>query len=297
MKRIFTLFILLSGLMISHLSAQTVIEVQPLFEYPSAPDEVESLEERCNYVVKNFWTNFDFKKQAPVDQYALNEAFNVYITAFQFASPKEIDQSLEKLLKNLSSNNILLMQFCKAAEENLYGPRASFWADSIYLQFLEAVIKNKKIPESRKARYITQAQAIKESKIGNTAPSFWFQDKERGSKQYFPMSTPTMLIFGDPDNTDWRLARLKMESNYQLQDALTKGKVNILFILPKSKEGWENEVSNYNTHWVVGVSEEVPLHYDLRFNPDIYIIDSSGKILGKNLVPEQAVGLLLEAVN
>ena len=296
MKRIVYILTLLILSFTGVAKSQNIIEIEPLFEYPVAPEEMESLQEKCNYLVKNFWNSFDFKKKSPVDQYALNEAFKVYVTTFQFATAKEVEQSVDKMIKNLSGNQILLMQFCKAAEESLYGPRADYWSDETYLRFLDAVIKDKKISDNRKAKYIKQAQVLRESAIGNPAPKFWFQDSQRASKQYFPMSTPTMLIFGYPDNTDWRLARLKMESNYQLEDALKQGKVNILFIIPEEIDNWQEEVSNYNTYWTVGQSNDVDKVYDLRFFPSIFIVDSNGKITDKNIDTQTAVSELLNLV-
>lgn len=279
------------------LQAQKVIQIDPLFEYPVPPDNLESLDERCNYLVKVFWDNFDFKNKKAVDQYALNEAFQVYATAFPYAGGKEIQQSLDKLIKNLSSNPGLLMQFEKAAEENLYSIRAQIWSDDLFLKFLDAIIKNKKISDKRKARYINMAGALRESAEGETAPAFWFEDAKRASKQYFPMSTPTMLIFGNPDDTDWRLSRLKMESNSQLAEALEKGKVNVLYIIPNDIDNWQDQVSNYNKRWTVGQSIDAKIHYDIRLNPAIYIINSQGKIAGKNFTPEQATGHLLQLIN
>lgn len=294
MKKLY-IFTLLSILGIG-MQAQQVIEIQPLFEYTTPPEEIESVQERCDYIVKNFWNNFNFKNTSPVDQYALNEAFNVYSSAFQFANPKEIEASVLKLNKNISSNPSLQLQFCKAAEENLYGLRAPMWRDDIYMLFLDALIKNKKIPENRKSKYLRQYTALKESAIGTLAPTFWFEDRERASKQYFPMSTPTILIFGTPYDTDWRLSRLKMESNFRLEDALDKGKVNILYIVTSPSDNWKEETSNYNKHWTVGISEDVNNHFDIKMNPSIYVIDSTGKIIAKNILPSQSVDLVLDLV-
>lgn len=297
MKKL-TLFIpivLILGL--ASMKAQNIIEVKPLFEYPVAPENLESLEEKCDYIVKNFWNNFNFKSKEPVDQYALNEAFQVYATSFQFANEKEVNASIDKLIKNLSGNKVLLMQFGKAAEENLYGPRADFWSDGLYLKFVDAIIKDKKIPQTRKGRYIKQAQALMESKVGSPAPEFWFTDRERASKRYFPMSTPTLIIFGDPGDTDWRIARIRLDSNLELSEALKKGKINILYIVPGNISNWQRDVENYNPQWTIGQSDEAATHYDLRLVPSIYLIGSDGKILGKNLILEEAIKTLLEQIN
>lgn len=279
-----------------NLFSQNIIEVEPLFEYPVAPEEMEALDERCDYIVKHFWDNFDFKNKTTIDQFALNNAFQVYVSPMRYANKKEVDQSIEKLLGKISGNPSLLLQFTKAAEENLYGPRADFWSDPLYLKFLDAVIKNKKIKDNRKTKFISQAKSIRESEVGTKAPSFNFTDKDGEAKIYFPMSTPTLLIFGNPDDTDWRLSRLKMDSNMKLGEALQKGKLNIIYILPFSIDNWQNLISNYNKYWTVGNSPESSEYYDLRLNPSVYIVGSDGEILNKFLPVEEAVETILNLV-
>ena len=297
MKKLFYSIILLLFAFASQIKAQQIIQIDPLFEYPVAPENMESLEEKCNFLVKNFWNNFDFKKKESVDQYALNEAFSVYVTPMRYASIKEVDQSVDKLINKISGNPAVLLQFTKAAEENLYGPRADFWSDALYMKFLDAVIKNKKIPEKRKLRFISQANSLSKSKEGNVAPSFDFTDINGDMKTYFPMSTPTLLIFGNPEDTDWRLARLKLDSNFKLVDAVDKGKINILYILPESIPHWQQTISNYNKHWSLGLAPNVSEIYDIRLNPSIYIVASDGKIIKKFPVLEEAVNSILEFVN
>lgn len=293
----FIFVIILSLSVFIHSKAQEIIEVSPLFEYPVAPEDLVSLEEKCDYIIKNFWNSFDFKRKEPVDQYALTAAFQVYTSAMRYASFKEAEQSVNKLIEKISGNQVLLIQFCKAAEENLYGPRADFWSDELYLKFLDAIIKNKKITENRKIKYEKQAKALKESLVGATAPSFDFNTINGDVKNYFPMSTPTLLIFGNPEDTDWRLARLKMDSNLQLSDALDKGKVNILYMIPFENDNWKNLVSNYNKQWTVGQSLDIEKHYDLRLDPAIYVVGSDGKILYKNLPVNDIVPTILEIIN
>lgn len=293
-KLLIIITVLLSAVSIK---AQEVIEISPLFEYPVAPQELSTIQEKCDYLLKNFWNNFNFKKKEPLDQHALNEAFHVYSTSFRYGSAKEVETSVDKLLKSLQGNPMLLLQFTKAAEENLYGPRADFWSDMLYLKFVDALEKNKKISAPRKARFLKQAAPLRTSATGNTAPSFWFEDAERASKQYFPMSTPTLLIFGNPDDTDWRLNRLRLDSNYRLADALNKGKVNILYIIPFDLSNWQDAVSNYNKRWTLGISENVGEVYDTRLNPSIFLIGTDGKIIKKNMHPDDAAEELLQLLN
>ncbi|MCH5229724.1 MAG: DUF5106 domain-containing protein [Muribaculaceae bacterium] len=297
MKKILIFCLLFISFSPFHLFSQKYLEIQPLFEYPVAPEEMESLEERCSFLVKHFWDNFNFKQKTAVDQHALNDAFQVYVSALQYSVEKENEQSLNILIKQISGNPILLMQFTKAAEENLYGPRAEIWSDYIYLKFLDAVEKNKKLNISRKTKYIDQAKALRMSAVGNAAPSFEFIDKNGETKNYFSMSTPTLLIFGWPDDTDWRLSRLKMDSNFKLTELLEKGKLNVLYIIPEYKDNWQEEISNYNKKWTLGISPEIRKTYDIRINPSVYLIGADGKIVNKTISIGDAVEKALNLVN
>lgn len=271
-----------------------VIEIDPLFEYPTAPEELLSLQDKSDYLVTHFWDQLDTKVNQPVNQIALNDAFKVYLTPMRFANQKNGMASIDKLISRINSNPTLLVQFVNAAGENLYGPRAEIWSDDIYLKFLDAAIKNKKISKNRKQRFQERADLLRSTNIGQEAPRFSFVNNEGDAESYFPMSTPTLIIFADPDDIDWRLYRLKMESNTTLNQAIDKGKLNIIFIDTANNEDWVNSVSNYSRKWKIGKSDDISRIYDIRLTPSAYVIDSEGKIALKNRTVEESLNKALE---
>ena len=280
-----------------NISAQEIIEIDPIFEYPVAPEEIESITEKSDYLVKHFWDQLDFKSTAPLNQIALNDAFRVYLTPVRFAPEKSALQSLETLLNNISGNPTLLVQFIKAAEENLYGPRAEIWSDEIYLKFLDAGIKNKKVSQTRKDKYRQRAALLRANATGNSPQSFQFEDASGKQETYIPMSTPTILVFGDPEDTDWRLSRLKLDTNTPFAQALEKGKINIIYISLNENEGWKDAVSTYPKYWITGICPGITDVYDIRVLPSLYLIGSDGKIIMKNAPLGQVVAKALELVN
>lgn len=125
-------------------SAQEIIEIDPLFQYPSAPEELSSIQDKSNYLVNHFWEPMDFKDKKAVDQNALNDAFKVYCVPMRWADKERALVSVDKLIEKISKNPTLLIQFTKAAEENLYSPRADVWIDEVYLRFLNAIVKTRR---------------------------------------------------------------------------------------------------------------------------------------------------------
>ncbi len=102
-------------------SKAEVITIEPLFEYPVAPEEIMNLTDKSNWLMHHFWDTMDFKKKGPVDQNALNDAMKVFVFPMQWAEKAEVDKAVDLLLSKIAKNPTLQLQFTKAAEETLYG--------------------------------------------------------------------------------------------------------------------------------------------------------------------------------
>ncbi len=275
-------------------SKAEVITIEPLFEYPVAPEEIMNLTDKSNWLMHHFWDTMDFKKKGPVDQNALNDAMKVFVFPMQWAEKAEVDKAVDLLLSKIAKNPTLQLQFTKAAEETLYGPRAKVWIDEVYVKFINALIKNKKVPDIRKSRYRRQLELINNSMVGNIAPSFNFTTPTGNPGKYQPIGVFTIIEFGDPDCDDCRHAKLKMETDVKFSSLVDKGLVNILFIVPDPTDGWQTKLTGYPSNWVIGGSDTVSDIVDLRTTPSFYIIGKDGKIIAKNTNVDQAMKIALK---
>ncbi len=266
-----------------------IVVVEPLFDYPSPPEEMQNLRDRSDYVMAHFWDKLDVKNKTAVDQNALNHAFETYSVAMQWADAGEVTRSTDALIKRIEKNPVLLLQMARAAEEALYGPRASMWIDDVYIRYAGAVVRNKKIDSNRKMRYERQISSLENSMTGKKAPEFSFTRPDGRSGKYFPMATPTVLYFGDPDCFDCRMGKLKLDTDLEFSELVNEGKLNVVYIVPDPEDGWEAKVADYNPKWAVGSARDIDTLYDLRLTPSIFIIDSKGTIRFKNITPEEAV--------
>ncbi len=276
-------------------SADTIL-IQPLFEYPVAPDSIQGLKEKSNYLMDAFWSPFDFKGKSTVDQNALNHALEVYLTPMRFADEAKSNASMDALLQKLAKNPTLLLQFTKAAEENLYGPRASVWNDQLYLRFLDALIANKGIKKERKERYRYQAELLRNSLVGTTPKDFEYTTPQGSKAHFYPNGVITVIEFGNPDCDECRQAKLKLDTNVGFNTLVDKGAVNVLFINPSPEEGWEKEFEGYPDKWHFGANEDITDLYDIRTTPCLYVIDDKGKIAAKNITDAEAAMAIAKAV-
>lgn len=287
----------IAALSFSPAFSQEIIQIEPLFEYPVAPEELPTMAEKSNYLVEYFWDSFDYKRKTSVDQNALNHAFKVFTVPMRYADKEKSVAAVEKIITQISKNPTMLLQFTKAAEENMYGPRAEFWVDEVYLKFLEAIVKNKKVSETRKSKYETQYNVLRNTLVDGYAPMFKFTDRRGKEATYFPMSTPTLIIIGNPKDADWRMTRVRMESNIPLTQEIDKGKVNIIFIVDSEMSDWEKETEGYSPKWTVGIAPDIKKTLDIRISPSAYVVGTDGKIVAKNIPVLPAAGQLLRLLN
>ncbi len=279
-------------LILSFVNAKAeVIVVEPIFEYPVAPEEIATLSDKSNWIMQHFWDKMDFKQKIALNQAAVNDAMRVYTFPMQWADKVEVDKSVDKLISQLSKNPTLLLQFTKGAEEALYSNRADVWIDEIYIKFLESFLKNKKFSDARKARYSRQLRQLQNTRTGQLAPAFSFTTPTGSPGDYNPIGVFTIIEFGDPDCDECRHAKLKMETSVWFASMVEKGQVNILFITPDPEEGWQTKMTGFPSNWVVGASDTVADKLDIRTTPSFFVVDKEGKLIAKNVSVDQAMNL------
>lgn len=268
-----------------------VVEIDPIFEYPVAPEEINSLTEKSNWIMQHFWDRMDFKSKEALNQAAVNDAMRVFVFPMQWAEKAEVDKSVDKLVKQISKNPTLLLQFTKAAEEALYSPRAALWIDEVYCKFLEGFVKSRKMSEIRKKRYDRQLRQIKNSMVKQTPASFGFSTPEGNKGSFDPIGVFTIVEFGDPDCEDCRMAKLKMDTDIRFSDLVDKGLVNMMFITPDPADGWQQKMTGFPKKWIVGASDTVSDILDIRSTPSFYVIGRDGKLIAKNVSYIDAMNL------
>lgn len=270
-------------------SAQEALVIEPLFQYPTAPEELAGLQDRSNWLVDHFWDTMDLKSRQSVDQNALNDAFSVYTAPMRYADATKAEESVGKLIASISKSPTLSLQFAKAAEESLYGPRAEWWSDEIYLKFIDNVLRNKGIKKERKLKYERLKNKLTNTLRGSVPPEFDYTTPDGKTAHYHPNGVITVIEFGDPNCDDCRHAKLKMDVDVRFNNLIDRGLVNVLFINPEPEDGWETEMADYPQKWHVGASEKVSDLYDLRTSPSLYVIDREGRVAAKHITVETAM--------
>lgn len=270
---------------------EEVVIIPPLFEYVVAPEDLPDLQSRTDYLMEHFWDPFDFKNNSIVDQNALNHAFGVYVQAMAFASDNKINESVKKLIDNIKKSPGLTFQFAKAAEENLYGPRAELWGDYIYSQFIKNLLENKNIKESQKKHFESQYEIIQRSLIGASFPQISVKNMEGTEIKLNSRKKFTLYEFTPPSCENCNYSNLRLDISAPINDLIENESLEVDIIVLDDKK----PIGNFPSKWNIYYSPEENKLPDIRIYPCFYVVDNEGKIIGKNMHVDDAI-LLIEQV-
>lgn len=259
-----------------------MLYVEPLFEYAVAPEYLQDITAKSDYLMDNFWNDMNFKAKT-VNQSALVHAFQVYTSPMRWASKAKVYNSVAALIKKLQKNPSLLLQFTKAAEETIYGPRAEYYIDDVYEMFLESVNNHKKIKPNRKERYQRQLKAIRTTQLGEIAPQLELTGTDGSPIDLKPGKHYTLYLFGNGRQSDLRQWLLKLENNVAVERLSEKGDLGIVYCsLGEKNEEEDAQISSVEAPMQAGYVKDRGEAFDIRFTPSVYLLDSDGKIVIKN---------------
>lgn len=293
MRKLILLFTVLMGIM--SMSAQEMKKPKTLFPYPTVPDTIQTLENRSNYFIANFWNNFNYSKQVKEADNALFEsAFADYVEMFRFAHRNVVKSSINDIMNKAQSNMHNFWMFAECAENCLYSANAVLNSDEAYSLFIQSILKSSKLKKNEKERYRRQLAKMNTNQINMTAVDFEYKDRKGDKhKLHETDAVMTLLVFTDPGCEDCRMARLRLSTNVVLNTLIDNKQLAVVFIYPEEySDDWVETTAGDPEKWLVGAWEDADEYYDLRVLPSIYLLDKEKTILEKHLTVEDLISRL-----
>lgn len=264
-----------------------VMAQEPLFKYPVAPDTCSTLESRCDYIVTNFWENYDLTKPIK-DEERFAKAFEDYVDFFKYANRTIVLSAIRSLMFKAQSNASNFAKIGALAERALYGENAVYWSDEAYLPFAEAMAGSKQMKKDVRNHYSAQVEKIKRNELGATMPQIEWTDAGGNRRKLAEVkATGLVIVLLTDGGMDSDMARLRLSTDVVINDMISQGEVAIVDItMGKADGAWMNKAKTYPENWLVGASSDLNKTLDVRFVPSAYIVDPQGKILNKNVSVE-----------
>ncbi|MBQ0115841.1 MAG: DUF5106 domain-containing protein [Bacteroidales bacterium] len=253
------------------------------FPYPIAPDTCSTLMSRYNYVVTNFWNNYDITKPIANDKDFVT-AFHDYINFFVNAEKMIVLTSIRDFMFKARSNTPNLLKIAGVAEDALYGPNAVFWSDEVYTAFAQSIVESTAIKNDVRNHFKHQIEVIKACPEGNEIPDFEM-NTANGKVKLSSISAPTYIIFFTNGGSSSSIDRLRLSTDVILNAMITEEKVKVIqvYIGKPDSEWFASQPSN----WLNASTTQVDNLLDIRWLPSCYILDKDRKIQQKNVTAEE----------
>lgn len=289
MKQLYVLLIVLAGAMACRAADGD------LFPYPKPPEDLQRLEERCDYIVAHFWDRSDIKAYASKAE-KLHNTFGDWIDFFPYATADTVYNAINRLIKSQAKSGPNTLMLARMAEDWLYSDTTEYYNEALYLPFARAAADHGKIKGADKARYQSQVRILDNSAVGATVKNLKFTNPEGLAGDIDNYRTQMVLIyFTDHDCSDCSMARVRLANDLNAQKLIERGLLTILAIEPGDvTPEWQAHTTDYPATWVVGASPDADEYFNIPFTPSFFLLDGRHRVLAKNFNIDGLLAALAE---
>ena len=273
-------------------SSSTSQATDEAFPFPQIPSTLRTPEARKDYLLRNYWTCFDFTNQVLLENRNVTEQGLVNFVALlaDGQTDKELtDASMQALCEAMIPHRSAREIFGKLLKDYLYNPNSPMYNEGLYAHYLRAMTICKSTPVAERQRADYLIRLIERNRPGEMATDFTYYTKE--GKRMTLAQTPVrgerlILLFYDPECHECHELLVRMSNDSHLNEAIRTGKLSLLAIYTEGdEEVWRNALPTLPDTWLVGTDhsqiKEKAL-YDLKAMPCLYLLDAQKHVLVKD---------------
>lgn len=281
MKQILSIFLVLAmSASINHALAQN--EDAP-FDYPVPPDTCVSLESRCNYIIANFWNNYNIARPITNDE-AFRTAFVDYVSIMKHSHRNIALTSIRNFIFKARANAGNLLKVGKVAEDALYGPSAEYWSDELYMEVARAMSESTTLKADTRNYYKQQLKTIGACIEGNEIPAFNLVLASGKKGKLSDFDAPAFLVFFTDGSSSSTIDRTRLSTDVTINELIASHRLKVVQVyVGKPESNW---IDSQPENWTNTYSEQVDKTIDLRVVPSCFTLDGNRIIVQKNMPVE-----------
>lgn len=200
-----------------------------------------------------------------------------------------IAEGLHIFLNSLHEDDQSLRSSSHYAYLYLGSPSSSVRNESLYLQYLETLLKVPDIPEDLSERSMERLRKTKLNQEGTIANDFDYIDRNgrEGSLHHFK-ANQTMLIFYDPECPHCPEIIERIARNPKVNAAIKSGAMKVLAVYTEGKKDvWESTNDDFPDIWTIAYDQTGILDaelYDIPAMPTVFLLDADKRVLIKDML-------------
>lgn len=270
-----------------------------IVEIPTPPEYLTRLDQRCNYIVDNFWKRCNLKS-AFSSLERLDATFGQFLAFTPYATADTVHMTIDNLIRGVEkANGKNLLPLAKIAEKWCLGDTAEYQSDELLYPFVKAVATSKKVKSPEKERFKALYRKMTNSRTGATVTNLTFTCPDGSQGSIDDIKTPHVLLyFYEPDCIDCRLARARLSADFILPTLIEANLLKIVAIFPgEPDDEWRADSESMPDGWVVGANPEIDMDFIIEHSPEIYYLDTSRKVIARNVSVDNALNAFRALVN
>lgn len=260
------------------------------FRLPSVPDTIRTVEGRFNYVVGNYWTNFNFSDTLflEIPERACEMALVNYADLLSRLPLAKSAPYLEDFLAKASANAAMQNHMAGLLRKYLVNYDSPLLNHELYICAAE-YLKENALDEITRYNAMQDAHLLSLNPQGSVAADFtYFLPDSTVARMHGVESPYTLLFFYNPNCRSCQGIIEALKTSTAINRALETGALTLLAIYTQDDSPvWREFIKETPQGWTNGcdngmklISENI---YDLRNLPVFYLLDSKKRILLKDL--------------
>lgn len=265
---------------------------QAQFPFPEIPATLRTPETRKDFLLRNYWTCFDFANQALLKNRSVTEQGVVNfidLLTDGHTSEELTEASLKALVDAMMPYTEAREAIGEIVKNYLYAPYSPMHNEELYAHYLRIITNHATTPEAERQRATYLLRLIERNRPGEQATDFTYYNRK--GKGMTLAQTPVegnrlILLFYDPECDECRLLLNRMKADVQLNEAIRTKQLSVLAIYTEGdKEMWKATLPTLPDHWQAGTDRNMIKEkslYDLKTMPCLYLLDAQKRVLVKD---------------
>ena len=272
--------------------ADSATAVSGGFTYPEVPVMITDPAEKSRYILKHYWDGFDFGDTLMVnDRDIAEEAFARQIGMIMEAGADGAltAESMDNLCSGMEKYEHSRRVFMDMADNYLYNPNSPYYNESIYLAYLERMLRSGFLSEAEKGSLTFRRDLVSRNMPGAVATDFryYLENGERRSLSGTEVKgNYILLIFYAPGCHTCEETFEAMAGDRLLDEAVRRGRLTVLAVYTEGDEKeWRKSCKELPDAWIKGNDRMEVLDnalYDLKATPSLYLLDSRKRVVLKD---------------
>ncbi|MDE6352772.1 MAG: DUF5106 domain-containing protein [Muribaculaceae bacterium] len=277
----------------SETNMNVTTSIEPELRLPDIPKKLTVPQERAAYLLMHFWDNMNWADSSWINNdYFMEQNMSTYFDLFNHVATNDIAPAVDKMIEQASVNPEAVEKICSISDIYLYDTQSPMMNEGYYRIVVESLLDSEKTSDYRSIILQATLSDLSKNAVGEPASSFDVitrEGKKTDLKQLLNKSGRTILFFYDPDCEDCAMAESLMNSNAAINSAIADGSLKVVAICPFSVENniWKQHATTLPDTWTIGYSPNGHVDEDgtyvFRSYPTIYLIDSNGVVLSKDI--------------